>query len=255
VDKLTQCLILVIQEVTAEKNKEDICGVEIRALIPQATTVLMALEKNPEECTEEEQTAVEFFYRKALVCVEANIASKDVWTAGNTYWKILLADWCFVFATGLTLLARYSCVGNIVENMQKKESSESDSSKDCKRKRARLHTKVEKAAVRYLYFSYCSLFRTMQKEEGAERRMERWDGLYSPAIRQASKKGAKDRQSIAPTEHQAKTESQSALNDFMLSSVDFSFLQPTGIDLWGQATNGLQDDRRMAINNEQGHEM
>ena len=46
--------------------------------------MLRALEKMPEECTREDKAAVEFFYKKALVCVEANITTKDIWVANNT---------------------------------------------------------------------------------------------------------------------------------------------------------------------------
>lgn len=229
-----------------DQDQEEVSEEEITALIPLSETVLAALGKSPDKCTEKERGAVEYFYKKALVCVEANISSKEVWTPGNTYWQILKKDWYFIFATALTLLDRYSSVANIVENLRRKDTSESDSSKECKRTRARLHTRAEKDAVRALYFHYCTLFRTMQTAAGVEERMRLWDRLYSPAAEQASKKGAKDRQSVAPTEHQANNDATSAQDDFMLSSGDFDFLQ---------ATNSMQQERQVAISNQQTLEM
>jgi hypothetical protein len=146
--------------VTTSANS-DVSGEAIKALIPEAVTVLRALEKTPGACTEGEKNAVEFFYKKAMVCVDANITSKDIWIANNTYRKILKKDWYFVFATGLTLLAKYSSIANILENLKKKDTSDSDNSKESKRTRARLHSKAEKAAVWDVYFHYCSLFQTM----------------------------------------------------------------------------------------------
>jgi hypothetical protein len=251
----TKYKIKVVSEAAEQQNHVEVNEMEITACIPPSTTVMAALEKSPENCTEEEKTAVEFFYRKALVCVEANIASKEVWTASNTYWSILLKDWYFVFATALTLLDRYSSVTNIVENLRRKDSSESDSSKECKRTRARLHTKAEKDAVRNLYFHYCTKFRKMQAGAGAEERMKQWDKLYSPAAKQASKKGAKDRRSIAPAEHRARSNEPSAIDAFLSMSGDFDFLQQTGDDVWGQATSGLREERQMEISNQQVFQM
>ncbi len=98
--------------------------------------VLRAQEKTPEACTEGERDAVKHFYERALGCVDANVASKDIWIANNTYLKILKNDWYFVMATGLTLLAKYSPIANILENLKNKNT------------RARLHNKEGKAAVR-----------------------------------------------------------------------------------------------------------
>jgi hypothetical protein len=220
-------------------------------------TVMLALEKIPEACSEGERNAVEFFYKKAIACVDANIASKDIWIANNTYLKILKNDWYFVFATGLILLAKYSSPDNIVENLKRKDTSDSESSKEGKRTRARLHNKAEKAAIRQLYFHYCNRFGAMMAEEGVERRMKLWDDLYSPAAAREAVKGARDRQSIAPKEHQAKPSdgAPSDLDNFMKSSPDFDFLHHSGADIWAGATSTMQIERQEAIESQTASEM
>ena len=235
-------------KVLTNMDEEGLSQENIRAHIPQAETVFRALEKTPEECTRADKAAVEFFYKKALVCVGANIKTKVIWVANNIYRKIVTKDWYFVFANGLTLLETYSSVDNICENMRRRNTSDSDSSKDCKRTRARMHTTAERAEVHKLYFHYCAVFKKMISKEGAEERMALWDGLYSPAAARASRKGAKDRQSIAPTEHQAKP-GGGAPNDidtFMMASGDFSFLNTAGT-IWDDATNSMQMERQAAI--------
>jgi hypothetical protein len=242
--------------VTTSANS-DVSGEAIKALIPEAVTVLRALEKTPGACTEGEKNAVEFFYKKAMVCVDANITSKDIWIANNTYRKILKKDWYFVFATGLTLLAKYSSIANILENVKRKDTSDTDSSKDSKRTRARLHSKAEKAEVRDVYFHYCSLFRTMGGKEGVEQRMKQWDDLYSPAAARTAQKGAKDRRSIAPTEHQAEPNdgAPTDLDNFMKSSPDFDFLDNTRTNVWDEATSNMQLDRQAAVNTQTASEL
>ena len=103
-------LLCLKPKVLAKSDEEGLTEEDIRANIPDPKMVLRALEKTPEECTREEKTTVEFFYKKALVCVEANIPSKDIWVKNNTYRKIVKQAWYFVFANGLTLLATYSSV-------------------------------------------------------------------------------------------------------------------------------------------------
>ncbi len=208
-------------------------------------TVMLALEKIPEACSEGERNAVEFFYKKAIACVDANIASKDIWIANNTYLKILKNDWYFVFATGLTLLAKYSSIANILENLKNKNT------------RARLHNKAEKAAVRQTHWRYCTLFRQMVAVEGVEQRMKLWDELYSPAAAREAVKGARDRQSIAPTEHQAKPSdgAPTNLDNFMKSSPDFDFLHHSGADIWAGAASTMQLERQAAIESQTASEM
>ena len=88
--------------------------------------------------------------------------------------------------------------------------------------------------------------------------MKLWDGLYSPAAARDAVKGAKDRQSIAPTEHQAK-QSEGAptdLDDFMRHSADFDFLDNSETTmLWDDATSNMQLDRQAAIETQTASEM
>ena len=220
-------------------------------------TVMLALEKIPEACSEGKRNAVEFFYKKAIACVDANIASKDIWIANNTYLKILKNDWYFVFATGLILLAKYSSTDNILENLKRKNTSDSESSKEGKKTRAHLHNKAEKAAICELYFHYCIRFQAMMADEGVERRMKLWDDLYSPAAAREAVKGARDRQSIAPKEHQAKPSdgAPADLDNFMKSSPDFDFLHRSGADIWAGATSTMQLERQAAIESQTASEM
>ena len=116
-------------------------------VVPAVDDILDAMEKDPDSCTCQEKAAMKFFYQQALLVVEANISSKDIWVEHNTHMKVLGDDWNFVMATACILIAEHSDQTNILENLQGNSSqsgSDSDDGATWKKKRARLHNKKEK---------------------------------------------------------------------------------------------------------------
>ena len=176
--------------------------------VPAVDDILNTMEKDPDSCTCQEKAAMKFFYQQALLVVEANVSSKDIWVEHSTYMKVLGDDWNFVMATACILIAEYSDQTNILENLQGNSSqsgSDSDDGATRKKKRARLHNKKEKKAARDAYYKFCLKFSAMKKDEAAKHFIDKWDQLCGPAANQGGKKGAATRQTIAPTDHHAGT--------------------------------------------------
>ena len=224
---------------------------DIACHIPSTKEVLEALKLHPDDADYPAKTAVEFFYRTVLVTVNANINSKEVWTANNSYVDILKGDWAAVYATAHILLHQYSNIDNILANT----SSDSDDGDDggnnrrTKKKRKRLMDAKTRRSLASTFYKAVKTYKNLLTED-AKPRMRAWDALYSPAKASSDKLGAKDRPTVAPVEHQANDEAEFSchMDDFFKESGEFDFLEQTGPGgAWGQATAAAQQERQEAI--------
>lgn len=217
--------------------------------IPSTQEVVDALRQHPNEVDYAAQTAVEFFYTKVLITVNANISSKEVWTANNSYVDILKGDWATFYATAHILLQQYSNIDNILANTSSDSSDEDGSKKKTRKSRARLMDAKARRSLANNFYKAVKIYKGLLTEE-AKPRMRAWDALYSPAKASRDKLGAKDRQTVAPVEHQATDEAEveNSMQDFFKESGDFDFLAQTGPGgAWGQATAAVQQERQKAI--------
>jgi hypothetical protein len=164
--------------------------------IPDYKLVMEAMEKEYDMATTEEKMAMKFFLTTVMPCVDPEVTHKIGSQEGKTHLEIFRDCWHSEMATGLLVLKEYSRADNLIHNV----TLDSTVGEAKKKKRKRLHTKVEREQQFNYYYSLCNTMNVLRKQKGFERRMERWDKEIISTNNNANKrkKGPGDRADIVP---------------------------------------------------------
>ncbi len=148
-----------------------------------------ALEKGPENCSNEERDAVRFFMVVPLLS-RADPARKNF-----PLWKVFTKKrWHLSFALAATLYTRFSDSGNIVANI---DSDSSGSDRKVKRRKCcPTNAVIRDAAEEYIQF--CGIFRALRKSDGAEELFNRWDEVIGHTHCGDNRRDVAKRPSIQP---------------------------------------------------------